>query len=299
MKKLSVRIAAATIIVSQIFSVAAFGQSHPPNYTFNTGPDYRDKLGRPTQTDIIPRNPQLENIRRNKDAALIPPPFGLFSGEFPTGPSNIYITPDRYQYARNTTTTLGAQTYDTLSFGVNGLVSDSGVLPPTSVSGSVPVPTGAQGSGPISNVTITETPASSSRPQRSTESIPYADGSIGTLSISKLNLSVKVYEGETLENMARGAAHFEFTSNWDGNVGLAAHNSGSAGFFEGLKRLNTGDEVIYETKYGTRRYAVVSQEHIAENDYSALGWSSDNRLTMITCVSGAASQRLVVVAVEV
>ena len=63
------------------------------------------------------------------------------------------------------------------------------------------------------------------------DGLHYADESIGTLSISELGLSAKVFETEDLDNLAKGIGHFKSTSCWDGNVGFAAHNRGVANHF--------------------------------------------------------------------
>ena len=54
----------------------------------------------------------------------------------------------------------------------------------------------------------------------SVEGMAYKDGSIGVLSIPKLKINVKVWEGETAASMAKGVAHYSSTSGWQGNVGL-------------------------------------------------------------------------------
>ena len=44
-----------------------------------------------------------------------------------------------------------------------------------------------------------------------------ADGSIGTLYVARTGKTIKIYEGEELSNLAKGAGHFPSTSAWDGN----------------------------------------------------------------------------------
>ena len=53
------------------------------------------------------------------------------------------------------------------------------------------------------------------------------DGSMGILTIPKLDLSAPVYEtgaGGEIESMTKGVAHFAITSAWEGNIGLCSHN---------------------------------------------------------------------------
>jgi sortase A len=127
----------------------------------------------------------------------------------------------------------------------------------------------------------------------------YEDGTLGTIKIHKLNKTIKVYEGESLDNMRKGIGHFSSTSSWDGNVGLAGHNRGASAYFSFVKDLTTGDQITYTTKYGTRTYEVFIKERINENDFSPLRWTSDNILTLITCVENVPSLRWYVAAREV
>lgn len=285
------------------------------NYQFESGVDYKDELGKPTQTNIVPKNTENQNVRNNKDVTFIPPAYGVFSGEFDRERTNPYITIKSVDSVRETATSIGSSRYDTLRDGVNSTSSgEMGVLMPTSISSSgvIANPSNAIASSTnttsntnntsstsstfASNVTVSNTV----RPNElNTQSIQYADGSIGTLSIPKLKVTVRVFEGETLASMKKGVGHFEFTSGWDGNIGIAGHNGGSAGYFENIRNLNIGDEIIYETKYGTRKYRVSYSEKISDTDYSKLGWSGENQITLITCVQGVANQRLAVIATEV
>ena len=61
------------------------------NYSFSSGTDSSGAFGRPTSIDALASpDPMSENIRRNKDAAHFPPPYGVGSGNIPTDPSNLY-----------------------------------------------------------------------------------------------------------------------------------------------------------------------------------------------------------------
>ncbi|MDL2234074.1 sortase [Ruminococcaceae bacterium OttesenSCG-928-L11] len=128
------------------------------------------------------------------------------------------------------------------------------------------------------------------------------NGSIGVLTIPKLKLSVNVYESpDNMEAMSKGVAHFPSTSAFDSNVGLSAHNinlDGSDGYFKYLHTLEKGDGISYQTALGERSYLVESVTTIAASDWSPLGYIDDNRLTMITCISGQADKRLCVTAIE-
>ena len=125
---------------------------------------------------------------------------------------------------------------------------------------------------------------------------------IGILTIPDIGLSVRVYEGEDyMELMDRGVAHFRSTSSWYGNIGLSAHNinlDGTPGYFLHLYRLRPGAIIRYETALGVREYAVQTITEISQYDWSWLDRSEDNRLTLITCITGRADLRLVVSALE-
>ena len=126
-----------------------------------------------------------------------------------------------------------------------------------------------------------------------------SDGSIGTVKIPSLGLTRKVWEGETTDNMAKGMAHYSSTSAWDGNVGLCGHNRGHTYAIGTIKNLKRGDTITYTTVYGTRTYSVVSVETIASTDWSRLQATTDNRLTLTTCLANQPEKRVCVQAVEV
>ena len=113
-------------------------------------------------------------------------------------------------------------------------------------------------------------------------SLLYADGTLGTLKIPKLGLNVKVYEGEN--NLEKGVGHFADTAVFTGNVAIAGHNRGVNSYFGEIHNLKAGDEITYTTKLGTKKYAVTSVRKINAADFSFLRETSDNRLTLITCV---------------
>ena len=126
------------------------------------------------------------------------------------------------------------------------------------------------------------------------------DGSVGVLSIPKLGLSAPVYETEAggeIESMTKGIAHFAVTSAWDGNIGLASHNvapAGAVAYFRDIHLLEKGDTIIYKTALGQREYKVSEIKEIAEDDWSYLTRTEDNRITLITCITGKGNMRLMV-----
>lgn len=127
-------------------------------------------------------------------------------------------------------------------------------------------------------------------------SLLYADGTLGMLKVPKLGLNVKVYEGEN--NLEKGVGHFTDTAVFTGNVAVAGHNRGVNIYFGEIHNLKAGDEITYTTKLGTKKYAVTSVRKINAADFSFLRETSDNRLTLITCVKNEPNFRRCVQAKE-
>ncbi len=261
MKKLIILI--LTLALCMSLAAPAFAY----DYGFSTGEETIAGFGKATSTDEpVAPDPMNENERRNKDAALLPPPYFYGSGDIPTDPSSLY--------------------HDNLPS--SGFVPGGQQYPATGGEDYAP------GGG---NVTML--PSTSQTHNAQTMPWYYADGSIGTLYIHKLDKTIKVYEGESLDNLKKGAGHFSSTSAWDGNAAFAGHNRGSWPYFSFVKNLKIGDLITYETLYGVRTYKVTSREQISETDYSKLGWSSDNLLTLITCVEDISELRWAAVCREV
>ena len=125
------------------------------------------------------------------------------------------------------------------------------------------------------------------------------DGSIGTVKIPTLDISMKVWEGETTASMAKGLGHYSSTSAWDGNVGVCGHNRGAKYVIGPIKDLEIGDTITYTTIFGTRKYRVSFVGTISNTDWSYLQATADNRITLTTCLANQPSKRVCVQAVEV
>lgn len=132
------------------------------------------------------------------------------------------------------------------------------------------------------------------------QDIIHYDDEIGTLTIPDILLdNAPIRESVELSTLSQTIGHFPSTSIYEGNVGLASHNSGNQGdFFRNLKNIKVGSEIFYQTNYGTKRYVVTVKEIISEEDWSYLKETDDNRITLITCVKGQKDKRLCVQAVE-
>jgi sortase A len=227
------------------------------------------QFGKPTPVEIDSVSggypTESDNIKRNKDSAFIPPPFG-------SPHSNM----------------LG--TGELLTPWISGVPANPGgqIISGNNTYAPVGGPQASQGtdSGYSNNFTLPD-------------GLFYADGSLGALSIPKLGMSAKVFEDESLETLDKGIGHFKFTSCWDGNVGFAAHNRGRADYFGQIHTLTDGDRIIYTTKLGTRTYEVYFVGQIHETDFSRLGRSDSNIVTLVTCVRDKPEMRWCVQAREI
>lgn len=123
---------------------------------------------------------------------------------------------------------------------------------------------------------------------------------IWQIEIPKINLTAPIAEGTSQEVMLEYVGHFENTEEWEGNVGLAAHNRGyPINYFSNLKDLEIGDEIIYKTKYGIKRYRITLTIIITDTDWSYLQETEENKITLITCVENQPSNRRCIQGVEI
>ena len=251
-----------------------FGGTSPGNFAKPTSVEPEIIIGSPADEN--------SNINRSKDNTIVPPSFGRSASNTPdTGePLTPNISGVTIIYGNNSSVPM------TVNPGNSGVVE---YQPISSVNSDIP---------PQTNVSHSSY-AHSSNKFTTAEGMFYDDGSIGSLSIPKLNVSGKVYEEESLENMSRGIGHFRFTSAWDGNVGFAAHNRGISVAFGQIHTLRNGDKIVYTTKYGTRTYEVFYVGQIRETDFSRLERTSENIVTLITCVNDVPELRWCVQAREV
>jgi len=258
MKKILTFALAVSMMASLAVSASAL------EYSIDAPDDY--DFGRDTSIEVIHTadGGATKNTDVSKNAALIPPVFGsesmnaLHTGE--------YLTPN---LAPRTLPTAGA------------VISGSGnVVTPGSMVSS--------GNGYQPSVLFTDV----------TSDLYYKNGSLGRLEIPALGLSVRIYQGTDSKTLAKGVGHFEDTSMWEGNVCLAAHNRGANSYFGQIHTLDIGDKITLTTKLGTRTYKVTDVSMVSETDRSGLADSSENMLTLYTCVRNQRDQRWCVTAVE-
>lgn len=126
------------------------------------------------------------------------------------------------------------------------------------------------------------------------------DNIIGILEIPKIELVAPIQEGTSDKVLKAAVGHFSESSFWNGNVALASHNrSKYVQYFEKINELQDGDEIVYRTKLGTRKYSVYESKTIDETDWSVIENTSENIITLITCVKDRPKIRLCVRAKEI
>jgi sortase A len=125
---------------------------------------------------------------------------------------------------------------------------------------------------------------------------------IGRIEIPRLGVSVIVAEGVAYRTLRRAVGHIPGTAlpGAAGNVGIAGHRDS---FFRPLKDIQTGDEVVLTTAWGTWRYVVDSTDIVRPSDTAVLDATSRPTLTLVTCYPfyyvGSAPKRFIVQAREV
>jgi len=131
---------------------------------------------------------------------------------------------------------------------------------------------------------------------------PYpVDGVDFGLRVPKLGYSAAVAEGTDTAALNAGPGHYSDTA-WPGqpdNVGVAAHNV----YWIEFDRLQVGDAVQLETRWGTYSYRITTRRVVAADDRTILVHTFGPRLTLTTCwplwAGQFATQRLVFLADQV
>lgn len=120
-----------------------------------------------------------------------------------------------------------------------------------------------------------------------------------SIEIPKISLKAEIAEGTSKEVLDKYVGHFEETSKEKGNIGLAAHNRGyKVNYFQNLKKLKEGDEIIYKYKNTKKTYIVKTLKIIKDTDWSYLEETEENTITLITCVENEPEYRRCVQGIE-
>ncbi len=122
---------------------------------------------------------------------------------------------------------------------------------------------------------------------------------IWQIEIPKINLVAPIAEGTSTNIMNEYVGHFEETPRNKGNIGLAAHNRGyKINYFRDLKLLQKGDLIIYTYNGEISKYSVNELGIIKDTDWSKLESSSQDKLTLITCLEDEPEYRRYIQAVK-
>ncbi len=272
-----------SLLLSSLLVTLCVTQASALEYGFDGADDYL--FADPTSQDVIYQQ-EDQNVNRSKTAALIAPGFGT-----PTSylrGSGEYLTPNLAPGAMSGGLVNSVGNYAYTDSGSGGYPAadtsiSAGTYPPA---GNENFTTSTIGQG--STIGYTDV----------TSDLYYSGGHLGTLKIPSIGVNVKIYQGTDSATLAKGAGHFTDTSIWAGNVCVAGHNRGTNCYFGEIHTLNIGDEITLTTMLGTRTYSVTSVQKISETDSSATGSTSDNRITLFTCVRNESAYRWCVTAVE-
>ena len=275
-----------SLIVAAALTALCIAPAHALEYTIDGADDYL--FGRPTSDDTIYEweNP---NVDRSKNTALIPPGFGTPTSYLPN--SGEYLTPNLVPGALsgglvNQVGSVGNPNGGTPTNATDGGYPADSTSVSLDSSGFPTVSTGTTGTGEQTTA-FTDV----------TSDLYYSNGSLGTLKIPSIGLTVGVYEGTDSAALLKGAGHFEGTSIWLGNVCLAGHNRGVRNDFGKIHTLKSGDTITFTTVLGTMTYSVSSVTKVAVTDTSGLSTTADNQITLYTCVEDQPSYRWCVKAV--
>lgn len=285
MKSLKIR----SFLLAMMLCALCCVPAHALEYSFDAPEDYL--FGQPTSDDTI-YEWEDPNVDRGKNTALVAPGFGTPTSYLPG--SGEYLTPNLVPGA--------------LSGGLVNQVGSAGANATGGAAGSSIVPGEYPSVSGGGNVTMTQIPGSSPTDiaqgntsggyTEVTDDLRYSDGSLGILKIPAISLTVKIYQGTDSAALKKGAGHFTNTSIWDGNACFAGHNRGVNNHFGKIHTLEAGDTLTLTTMLGTRTYAVTSVEKVSVNDSSGTASTTDNRVTLYTCVMNQPEYRWCVMAVQ-
>lgn len=118
---------------------------------------------------------------------------------------------------------------------------------------------------------------------------------VWTLSIESINLLADVEKGTDESILNEYIGHFDETNIFNGNVGLAAHNRGyPVNYFENLDKVEIGEVIYYRIDDFVKKYNVSSIQIIKDTDWTYLGNTNEDIITLITCVKNKPNYRLCV-----
>jgi len=124
------------------------------------------------------------------------------------------------------------------------------------------------------------------------------DGTIGILTISKIDLKVAIGEGTDLKTLKYAVGHFNNTAmpGQKGNFCLAGHRSYTFGeYFNRLGEIKNGDEIQVKTINGDYKYKVYDIQVVLPDKVKVLNSTNDATMTLVTCTPiRIATHRLII-----
>lgn len=124
------------------------------------------------------------------------------------------------------------------------------------------------------------------------------NGTIGILTISKIDLKVAIGEGADLKTLKYAVGHFQGTAmpGQKGNFCLAGHRSYTFGeYFNRLGELKDGDEIQVKTVNGEYKYKVYDIQVVLPSQVQVLNPTTDSTMTLVTCTPiRIATHRLII-----
>ena len=119
------------------------------------------------------------------------------------------------------------------------------------------------------------------------------------IEIPIIDLIAPIEEGTDKETLNEFVGHFSITPKIYGNIGLAAHNRGyPVNYFARLKELRGGEEIIYTYGEQQKTYVVTKNLKISDIDWGYLEDTTENRITLITCIENEPAYRRCIQGVE-
>ncbi len=144
---------------------------------------------------------------------------------------------------------------------------------------------------------------SSAGPDNATPDPQRADAlpALFAIRVAKIGYYAAVRQGVSLDVLATGPGHYPTTAmpGKPGLVAIAAHNT----FWIPFGKLEPGDAVELETRYGKFNYRITGTRIVEADDRTVLAQTTDPRLVLTTCwplwAGNLAPQRLAIFARQV
>jgi sortase A len=185
--------------------------------------------------------------------------------------------------ATTAVSTTGSTTGPTAPASEPTVAPTSGPSPDTSAVATVPDTTAA--------ATVPVTPPTT--PAR----VIAAGDPVALLELPTIGLEKIVVAGVGAEDLRQGPGHYPDTPlpGQLGNVAIAGHRTTYGAPFYDLDQLEPGDEVVLTTPEGRFVYRVTEQFVVSPSDYSVIGPTGGDTLTLTTCHPRySARERLIV-----